>query len=802
MDDEAAEGSSQVTILDQFINPVWTSNKRYIVLSGGAGSGKLVPASTRIVTPYGYKTMGDLQVGDNICSTEGGITQVIAKYKGDKKRMYRLTFEDGRTCIAGEEHLWNYAIGSKRYKDGSIWKVASTQQLLDMMTAKKNNLRKKNLSIPLPEPVAFAKARERLIAPYLLGLLLGDGYLSETIALTTVDDEIKQWVLSNSKPSSRYDKPTAGSAITVFSFSWLKPQLERLGLYRKHSYDKFIPNSYMQTSIEDRREILRGLLDTDGTVRVGGTIGYSTVSKQLADDVAWLVRSLGGKATITPKLPTYTSHGEKKQGRLAYTLYIRFKDASVPMFKLTRKQNRVKPYNGGISELKLGISSIELIDCPEDTYCISVAHPNSLYMIEDFIVTHNSHAVADRFAWLFLNRPKCIFFVGRATLPSLKLTAYLGEEGVIEALKRVGVYAEKWGWLNKSEKTLTNPSTGSKMYFSQIDDPEKIKSLNLNYIWLEEATDLDVNKFAQLDTRLRAPPACYQQMFLTYNPISYNNWVVQQFQINPTPYYSENSLVATSNFLQNPYLGMSAIRALLERAKHDSNYYYTYVLGQPSKPLGQVYSNIMQAPAESWPEDVWNIEPYYGVDWGYEDPMVLIELRDYDGVTYCRCLYYRNHQTVNDLADFMHALSIPANREIFCDSASPDRIDLLAHLGYPNAQKALSKDIGAGITCLQGSSMVIDNSGDNGRYFADELGGYTYQTDPLDSSKFIEGKPVDANNHAMDAMRYGKFSHYLRSHGFSVESFTLNAFTEDLKRVYSKDEPAKASGGSIVTPKM
>ncbi len=396
-----------------------------------------------------------------------------------------------------------------------------------------------------------------------------------------------------------------------------------------------------------------------------------------------------------------------------------------------------------------------------------------------------SYAIATRIAYLFLHQHDCQFLVVRGTLPALKRTAYLGKDGVVAMLAKMGADPIKKGWLNKTDKIMTHPTNGNVMYFSQVDDPEKLKSMNVNYIWAEEATELDPNKFAQLNARLRNPvEGVTSQFFLSYNPISYTNWAVQQFQVNPTPYYKENSCVAHSDFSQNPNLDMAYIRAMIDKAKHDSNFYHTYVLGIPGKPLGQIYPNIQQSSSDTWPKDVWSVEPYYGVDWGYIDPMVLVEARDYDGTTYCRCLYYASNHTPNDLADFMHAINLKPNAPIYCDSASPERIELLAHLGFPLAIKAM-KEINAGITCLQGRHIIIDNSGPFGAKFSDELGGYTYQPDPMDSSRFIEGKPIDVNNHIMDAMRYAIYTQYMRQREFIVSTFKDQQFKHDLQEMNS-----------------
>lgn len=789
-DSEDADGIKQEALLTQFLDPLWRSKKRYIVLAGGAGSGKAVCVDDLVVTPTGNRQMKDIEVGDFVVSQNGKPTKVIHKIDVGTVATYEMTFDDGRTCRCSGDHLWNYSRTKRTWeKSGQVWKVATTEQLKTMVEQEAKNVRHYRIAVPLCEPVEFINfMRHPAIEPYLLGLLLGDGCITvphtgTSVNVTNMDKEVIDYCKASPYYRTTYKK--SGTEAVTLVLDGLQPALRSLGLLGCDSYGKFVPDSYLRASVEQRWELLRGLMDTDGTVDKQGHPSYCTSSKRLADDVTFLVRSLGGYCKVTTKIPTYTSNGEKKQGAVAYILYIVFNGEPKQLFRIARKQKRMTlVYNGGHGEKKLAITSIVRI-ADQHCQCIAVDNPSSLFLIDDFIVTHNSQAVSTRMAYLFLTVHNCQFLVVRGTLPALKRTAYLGDVGVISAMKRMGVDPIAKGWLNKTDKVMIHPTNGNIMYFSQVDDPEKIKSMNVNYIWAEEATELDPNKFAQLDARLRnETTGIDNQFFLSYNPIAYSNWAVQMFQVNPTDYYKENTYVSFSNFTQNPYLGMPYIRALLEKAKHDTNFYHTYVLGIPGRPLGQIYPSIKQSPSATWPKEVWSIEPYYGVDWGYIDPMVLVEARDYAGTTYCRCLYYASNRTPNDLADFMHSIQLKPNAPIYCDSASPERIELLAHLGFPLAVRAM-KEINAGITCLQGKSIVIDNSGQYGAKFSDELGGYTYEPDPMDSSKFIEGKPIDVNNHIMDAMRYAIYTQYMRQRSFMVETFNAQQFQQDLQNINS-----------------
>lgn len=73
----------------------------------------------------------------------------------------------------------------------------------------------------------------------------------------------------------------------------------------------------------------------------------------------------------------------------------------------------------------------------------------------------------------------------------------------------------------------------------------------------------------------------------------------------------------------------------------------------PGQPLGLIYPNIHFTPHSTWPNEVWEQKPYYGIDWGFIDPMVLVECRDYDGKVYVVCKYYKTKTNTKDFLKFM-----------------------------------------------------------------------------------------------------------------------------------------------------
>jgi PBSX family phage terminase large subunit len=739
---------TNITILDHF-KFLWdgsADDKRFIVMQGGAGSGKAVTKDTKVVTPYGYKTIKELQVGDVVCTIDGSVTKVIQKWHPETHKVYKITFADGRTCCAGEEHLWKYCIDNKVYKSGKKWKIGTTEAIKQMMGDKKSNVRRKNFYIPIPDPVYFLPKGKLKINPYLLGLLLGDGCFTQksSQSFITVDEEIRDY-LSNLGLHYTIDSKSRNTPAYVFNTQKFKKDIISLGLDGKLSDTKFIPEQYKYASIEDRWELLRGLMDTDGTCGTDGTASFCTISKQLADDACWVVRSLGGYCSVTPKKGKYYKNGEVKECHTAYVLYIRMK-TETPLFHLKRKQDRVKPYNGGKCELKLKIDSIEEIPYTDNIYCIAVEDASSLFMIEDFIVTHNSKSLCQRIVYMLLTYADLNIYIVRASMPILKRSVYIGPDpSIYKELSIWGVPATEW--LNKSENTIKNPYNGSVITFIGLDNPEKIKSINANYIWIEEATELNTDKFNQLNLRLRRDnpiPGKINQMFISYNPISYNNWVIRTFHTNVTPDLEPQIYRHFSNFTQNKFVKLENVKSWLNTAQNNEQFYQTYILGIPGVPMGQIYQNFSYSASVNWDARVWDMKPFYGIDWGFIDPMVLVECRILEDTLYVRCLFHETERKTADLINLMKKIGINSSNEIYYDSAEADRGAELLNAGF-TAYKAM-KNIKAGISYLQGLKVVFDDSGDYGEVASKEILAYTWQKDPDDQDKYLD-EPIETDNH-------------------------------------------------------
>ena len=390
--------------LDEKMNGGLSKGELAIILAP-FGVGKALPNSNIIYTPEGYKLMGDIKVNDKVFGRNGKETNVIGVYPQGNRPIFKISFNDGTFTFCDEEHLWSVNSINQRnrssWKDGkriklepdNSFKVIKTSDLINKLTfGTKKSL---NFKIPMVEPVEFNE-RELPINPYVLGVMLGDGYMKSS-RFTTKDIEIADEVsrtnsvnISIKEKCRDIDKSNILVQECLFDVCiyGITDKLKSLGLYDKKSDTKFIPSQYLYNSIENRLELLRGLLDTDGNVRKNGGIEYVSTSKELIENVRWLVLSLGGFCKLSSKFPTYTYKGIKKTGKKAYKLTISFpeKNKIIP-FKLSRKNDRV------VNRLKYEnnkfIKSIEYSHDEEAT-CIMVDNDEHLFVTDDFIVTHNT----------------------------------------------------------------------------------------------------------------------------------------------------------------------------------------------------------------------------------------------------------------------------------------------------------------------------------------------------------------------------------------------------------------------------
>ena len=371
----------------------YASQTRRSFIADEMGLGKLQAVSSLVLTPTGWVKMGDIKPGMFVTGQNGRPTEVTNVYPQGIKPLYRVTFNDGSSTLAGEEHLWTVRTPTVASVDGE-WFTVTTGQIMrkETLTRQNKNGRTYHMSlaislangnnrlqVPLVEPVHYENENDELpIDPYILGCWLGDGS-SLYGQITSMDDEIHH-KFSDIYPVGRENKQENNRSTTT-TYKGLRTLLRELELIQ----NKHIPEKYLRSSPESRLAIIQGLMDTDGYAGNCHT-EYSTSLKSLADGMIELVQSLGGIARIRTRIPSYTYKGVKLKGKLSYRINIKLPSSMTP-FRLQRKvDSYIRPTK---YEPMRYMESIEYSH-DEEAQCIAVDAPDHLYVTDEFIVTHNT----------------------------------------------------------------------------------------------------------------------------------------------------------------------------------------------------------------------------------------------------------------------------------------------------------------------------------------------------------------------------------------------------------------------------
>jgi phosphate starvation-inducible protein PhoH and related proteins len=362
--------------------------------------GRAQPLSTPVLTLDGFRPIGSLRIGDLVVGSNGLPTPVIGVYPQGRKEIFRLRTQDGASTLCCGEHLWHvFTPEDRRRATGG--RVLETREMIGRL----RRAHQHRFELPVLSAPAWLRPQEVPLDPYALGLLLGDGCLttSTTPSFATADVELAEALQAaldgiELRRKGDYDytlRHVHGQRGGVIVANPVTHVLRELGLAGTRSSTKFIPEAYLRNSEEVRIAVLQGLLDTDGgpvaQARRSCRIEYPTCSERLRDDVVELVRSLGGVAYWRRRSAEGRASG-RVRGRAvesrndSFVLDIRL-PSSIEPFRLARKR-AVYERDGGGRPMRF-VEAIEPAGDAE-TVCIQVAAEDSLYVTEDFLVTHNT----------------------------------------------------------------------------------------------------------------------------------------------------------------------------------------------------------------------------------------------------------------------------------------------------------------------------------------------------------------------------------------------------------------------------
>ena len=477
--------------------------------------------------------MGEIKVNDRLISPSGNTTKVNKIHPQGKIKVLKIKFQDGREVKCSEEHLWDCWISENNRR-----KLRTTKEIYRIY--KKT---KQKVIIPLTEQINYRNINHKL-DPYLIGVLLGDGCIRQNITLTSGDIQIVDLLKKKIPKEANINKLKSKYSYSItytkhnkkgYLYNPITDELRRLNLMGLDSSNKFIPTEYKKGLIKQRLDIVRGLLDTDGTVCKKGKITFISKSERLADDLREILFSLGARVTKSVK-------NKKFKGELFgpfYELYINIKNKK-QLFLLDRKYNRCREFNGGKSEIGNRIINIDYIG-DQVCQCITIDKEDGLYLTDNYIVTHNSYIGCWKGLLLNLKYPGNRGLICRKENTSLKqttlftlFTQVLPKEWIISHNKTdgkivhatpiKGVYSTIiYGGLDKSEKN---------------DYPTKIGGASYGWVFADETLELEKADWGMLNTRLDYKIPRYtenqndripRQIFGATNPDSPKHWLYKFF---------------------------------------------------------------------------------------------------------------------------------------------------------------------------------------------------------------------------------------------------------------------------------
>jgi len=516
------------------------SKSKFHIINSSRQSGKDL-RNDMLLYYDGYESsIGECNIGDRIFGDDGKLTTIIGKYPQGRKSQYKITLADGRNFICGIGHLHQIC-----YLQSKKVRIVDTQFLLDHYISKRN--KPEQCYILTAKPTNYTQ-KEHYINPYLLGILIGDGSLT-TNSIRITSDDIELINKCNSVCPDNYHiiklrhQSYSIKMINKEHISKLRVEIERLKL-NTTSYFKHIPAEYIYDNYDNRLELLKGLMDTDGTIDKKGRNEFCTTSLQLATDITKLCRSLGMKIKVTDRITRFTDkNGNKKDGHISYRIMI---FTNINIFYLERKSIRTK-YNPVYDHsYKTAITDIEQVEDAEST-CISVDNKSQCFLTNDYIITHNTtllYKLSTALAIFYDNISVCIL-APTYSQSKISYDRILTINGIQDCILN-----------NSAQPPFIKFKTGSKIYFKSGDNAEAIRGNTFHYIFVDEAAFINE---ADFETIIRPTTAAVKssKIILTSTPKGKKGLFWKYYQLGLSDNINYKSY--TMNYKDNPHYDISEV---------------------------------------------------------------------------------------------------------------------------------------------------------------------------------------------------------------------------------------------------
>lgn len=495
------------------------SASKFKLYIGAWRAGKCLYKDQKVLCSSGeHKKSKDLKVGDRIFgydpssgkSTICKITATETHLKPTER--YLLSDNTEITCSVDHRFPCSWQGYDKVKKIGDIARKT------------KGNIAKGQYYLLGSQSIEFAKAKKSFkISPYILGLLLGDGGMTQNfVTFSTASEELLDELsrlegITIKKGHGEYDYRLVSHERDQrgYNVNWVVTELRRLDLIGKNSHTKFIPKEYLLSSEKNRKEILSGLVDTDGTVGKRGAIEFCTCSEQLANDVIFILRTIG----IRAKANKHITYSQDKKKCLSYR--ITWKDNKSVNLRVPFKRNRLRKRSVQRSHrvyikefFDFGIQ--ECID-------ISIDHPSHLFLLDNLIATHNTFAGCVEAYSCCLAYPGCTGVIFRKDFSDLQDTT-------IKTLLEEVIPHDFVKEHHKTEHRITLKN-GSIILYRHLKNGKKLGSLNLSWFFIDEAEEVEESMFEYLKGRLSSNLSKERYGWLVSNPPNEDHWIYRVFEL-------------------------------------------------------------------------------------------------------------------------------------------------------------------------------------------------------------------------------------------------------------------------------
>ena len=408
-----------------------------IICLAAAGAGKSIPNSTIIPTPNGWRKVSEIKKGDFLFDQDGNPTKVLGVFPQGKKEVYEITFGDKRTAKCCIDHIWS--VHKDTWKDKDNFKDYTLKEILEDKWEKIDSRGHKThvFSIPCSKTVKCNTTQELTTDPYLLGVFLGDGSCLEPgLTLSSNDKEIVEKIQLILGCPEVYKNPSNYHWNFYKNNKHQRVQTEEIfGEYAenvcRYSYEKSIPEAYKLASVEDRYKLIQGLMDTDGSIiRSGGRyhVSFTTTSEKLKDDFIEVMGSLGYVCSCRID----SRDGKYTTGK-AYDIKINIPNSEkYKLFSLSRKKNIAKECIDKPQHRKYDrttIANIRDLGYEEEMTCFYVDNEKHLFLMNDYIVTHNTSCLTERIRTIIQNgcSPDKIVAITFTTMAAEEMKKRLGD---------------------------------------------------------------------------------------------------------------------------------------------------------------------------------------------------------------------------------------------------------------------------------------------------------------------------------------------------------------------------------------